>query len=65
MRTTDPARMSSEEILAELGEILAVGAQRHISSSMRHAEANEDAKKELDDDFASEAPCGEPKETPA
>ena len=34
MRSTDPGRMSREDILAELGELLAAGFQRHISSSM-------------------------------
>ena len=34
MKSTDPGRMSNEDILAELGELLAVGFQRHISSSI-------------------------------
>ena len=31
MRTIDPTRMSNEDIVAELGELLAVGYQRRIT----------------------------------
>ncbi len=34
MRSIDPERMSREDILAELGELLAVGVQRRITSIM-------------------------------
>ena len=63
MRSTDPERMSREDILAELGQLLAVGVQRHISSSIGPAAKDSDPQKPLDVPFASEAPCGGPKET--
>ncbi len=63
MRSTDPERMSREDILAELGELLAVGVQRHISSSIGPAVEGVDPEKALDVPFASEAKCGGPKET--
>ena len=61
MRSTDPNRMSREDILAELGELLAVGYQRHISSSMRHPVGDKEAQKELDVFASSEAQCGKSK----
>ena len=63
MRSTDPERMALEDILAELGELLAVGVQRHISSSIGPAVAGADPEKPLDVPSASEAHCGGPKET--
>ena len=62
MRTTDPTRMSTEEILAELGELLAAGFRRRIASSMCPSADAANAEKPLDVPFASEAPCGVPKE---
>ena len=62
MRTTDPSRMTHEEILAELGEILATGYQRHIAKEMRHLDEPDNPENCLDDQFASEAACGGPKE---
>ena len=59
----NPARMAPEDILAELGELLAVGVQRHISTSIGPAAKDSDPQKPLDVPFASEAPCGGPKET--
>ena len=63
MRSTDPERMSREDILAELGELLAVGVQRHISSSIGPAVEAVDPQKPLDVPSASEAQCGGPTET--
>ncbi len=63
MKSTDPGRMSTEQILAELGELLAVGFQRHISSSMCPSAEGADPQKPLDVPSASEASCGGPKET--
>ena len=65
MRSIDPERMSTEDILAELGELLAVGVQRHISSSIGPAVVGLDPQKPLDVPSASEVPCGGPKETSA
>ena len=63
MRSIDPGRMSNEDILAELGELLAVGVQRRITSSMRPSAERANPPNPLDVQFASEAPCGGPKET--
>ena len=63
MRSTDPERMSREDILAELGELLAVGVQRHISSSMGPSAGGSDPQKPLDECPDPEAQCGGPKET--
>ena len=65
MRSTDPARMSREDILAELGELLAVGVQRHIASSIGRPAEDEDLQERLDVQAEPEAPCGVPKETSA
>ena len=34
MRSVDPSRMSREDIMAELGQLLAAGFERHITSSI-------------------------------
>ena len=65
MRSTDPGRMSREDILAELGELLAAGFQRHISSNMCPSERGATEQNPLDPTRDAEAPCGGPKETSA
>ena len=63
MRSTDPARMTNEAILAELSELLAAGFQRHIASSMCPSADAANEQKPLAVSPDVEAPCGEPKET--
>lgn len=63
MRSTDPSRMSCKAILAELGEILAAGLRRHISSSIGHSASDADAQKPLAEAADPEAQCGGSKET--
>ncbi len=63
MRSTDPKRMSTAEVLAELGELLAAGFQRRITSSMCPSEGGADSQNHLDESVHSEAPCGGPRET--
>ena len=63
MRSIDPARMSTEDIIAELAGLLAAGYERHISSSMCPADGGADSQNHLDESADSEAPCGGPRET--
>lgn len=65
MKSTDPARMSREDILAELGELLTAGFQRHISSSMRYSAGSEDSRFQLDGQAADEAQCASTREEDA
>ena len=63
MRANDPSRMSRDDIMAELGELLATGYRRHISTSKRRPADVLNGEKPLDDRADAEAPCGgEPKE---
>ena len=62
MRSTDPARMSREAIIAELGEILAAGVKRRIASSIGRSGESSNPPNALDETADSMAPCGEPKE---
>ncbi len=57
MKSTDPARMSTEDILAELGELLAVGFQRHITSSMCPSEERANPSNPLEQSPDLEAKC--------
>ncbi len=57
MRSTDPGRMSNEDILAELGELLAVGFQRHISCSMCPSAEGSNPPNPLEASAHSEAKC--------
>ena len=63
MRSTDPGRMATEEILGELGELLAVAFQRHISCSIGRSDEDSNPSNPLDVSSAVEAPCGEPEGT--
>ena len=65
MKSIDPVRMSTEDILAELGELLAEGYQRHISSSMCPSSGGSKPQKLLAESADSEAQCGGPTETSA
>ena len=62
MRSTDPARMSNEDILAELGELLAAGFQRHITSSIGPSEEGSNPPNPLEASPDSVAQCGKSKE---
>ena len=48
--------------MAELGEILAAGAQRHIAPSIEPSGESSNPPNALDETADSMAPCGEPKE---
>ena len=58
MRSTDPARMPNEAVLAELGELLATGYERRITSSMRPPAGGSNPQKAIDVLATSEAQCG-------
>ncbi len=63
MKSIDPSRMSTEAIMAELGELLAAGFERHIASSMCPSEGGADSQNHLDESVDSVAQCGGPRET--
>jgi len=68
VKSTDPARMLPAERLAELGELLAAGAQRLLARRSKPVPAqNEPSNREeqLDAVAALEAQCGRPTEIPA
>ncbi len=57
MRSTDPERMSNEAILAELGELLAAGFQRHITTSIGRSEEGANPPNPLEASADVEAKC--------
>ena len=57
MRAKDPARMTREAIRAELGELLAVGFQRHISCSMCPSAKGSNPPNPLEASADAEAKC--------
>lgn len=65
MKSTDPACMTQEQILAELGEFLAAGFQRHISSSIGRPASDSDPQKPLAPLANVEAQCGPPRRPPS
>ena len=63
MRSTDPTHMTNDAILAELGELLAVGFGRRITSSMCPLEEGANPSNALEVSPESEAKCAnKPKE---
>ena len=64
MKSIDPAAMSPDERLAELGDILAAGIQRFLAREGKAIRASQDVQDHLDVLAGSEAPCGPPSETP-
>ena len=63
MKSIDPKRMSTAEVLAELGELLAVGYRRRITSSMCRSEEDANSQKHLEASGDVEAKWSQPKET--
>ena len=61
MKSTDPARMSREDIMAELGEILAAGAQRRIASSIGRSGESSNPPNALDETADSMLHVGNPR----
>ncbi len=57
MKSTDPTRMSTEAILAELGELLAAGFQRRITSSIGPSAEGSNPPNPLEASGDSEAKC--------
>ena len=64
MRTTDPARMSPDAIVAEVGELLAAGIQRYLHTKCDVAESTKNAPDPLDATGKVEAPCDATPEPP-
>lgn len=62
MKGRDPERMSRDEILADLGALLAAGYRRHICSIMRLSEAREISPNPLDEEPPVERPCASTQE---
>ena len=60
MKHADPARMSRDALLAEVGEILASGIQRFLANKFKPSAQPRNCEEQLDDDGDSEAPCGPP-----
>ena len=63
MKCLDPARMSREDVLAELGELLAAGFQRHAANEVKVPSGGESPDKDLDVSGDPEAQCGPSTET--
>lgn len=64
MKATDPSRMSSDEVLAEVGELLAAGFQRHVANRIKSPPEGEIAEDPLDGGPEPEAQCVAPRGTP-
>lgn len=62
MSTRDPALMERDEILVELGGILADAYRRHMVEEMRRFGRKSNQDNPLDVDVRLEAPCGPHKE---
>ncbi len=61
MRSKDPARMSTEEVLAELAELLATGYQRHATKKDKPPTHAANRREDLDAPVGTEAQCGFPR----
>lgn len=57
MKAIDPAAMSFEERVAELGAIFATGAQRAVAKGFKRLDANQISQDRLDVIGQVEAPC--------
>ena len=62
MSAKDPARMSNEDILAELAELLATGFGRRITSSMCPSAEGSNAPNPLEASADPEPKCAKSKE---
>lgn len=58
MKHADPAHMSAAERLAEVGELLAAGAQRVLAQGCKRADSSGKGQEQLDVLGDVEAPCG-------
>lgn len=58
MKCTDPTAMSRNERIAELGELLAAGAQRFLARECKSTSQPQNPRDQLDVDGDVEAPCG-------
>jgi len=68
VKSSDPARMPAHERVAELGELLAAGAQRLLARKVKPIEATNERTnppEQLDVVPAVEAPCRSPTQVPA
>ena len=65
MRGSDPARLSRDEIVTEVGEILAVGVQRLVANRIKSPAQPRNCEEQLDDVADREAPCQANTELPA
>ncbi len=57
MKHLDPERMSRDDILAEVGEILAAGIQRFLTRECKSPAASKNCAEQLDVLGEVEAPC--------
>ena len=57
MKCTDPAAMSHDERLRELGELLAAGVQRFLAHESKAVPVEKNSQHHLDVLGDSEAPC--------
>ena len=57
MKCTDPATMSHDERLRELGELLAAGIQRFLAAECKAHQVAKNSQDHLDVRGDSEAPC--------
>jgi hypothetical protein len=62
MKCIDPSTMAREQRLAELGELLAAGIQRHLA---RGSKAPQNQREQLAAPGRVEAPCGATPKVPA
>jgi hypothetical protein len=64
MRSIAPSRMTAEERIAELGNILATGLQRMFAAQSKRIESSLTERDQLAATPESMAPCGPPTEVP-
>ena len=65
MKGSDPARLSRDAIVTEVGEILAVGVQRLVANRIKSPAQPRNCEEQLDDVADREAPCQANTELPA
>ena len=65
MKGSDPAHLSRNEIVAVIGEILAVGIQRLLANKIKSPAQPRNCEEQLDDVADREAPCQANTELPA
>ena len=65
MKCLDPSRMSAADRLAELGDLLAIGAMRFLARQCKPNRPAKISQDQLDVVAKIEASCGSPMEVPA